>query len=689
MKSIAAHSCQCTTITLVLVLCLSVCLPGVFVGISTARAATTDGWVSVDTGLANLDVYEIVVDPVTPSTVYFCASDVPDSFIRGGVFRTTDSGLTWTAASIGLTSLIVRALAIDPRSASTLYAGTNDGVFRSTDGATSWTASSIGLTGTYVASIAVNPITPSTLYASTLRGGVFRSDNSGATWTAVNTGLTDMNTLTIAIDPVTPSVLYVGTEYTGIFRSTDSGDHWMATSTGLTNMIVWAITVHPLFPAIIYAGTWRGIFRSTDRGITWTAAKRFDLDTRCLVVDPVRPNVTYASCRGAVYKSTDNCFTWTEIGNVSAGAGVKCIALASTAQPTLYAGTEGGGVFRYDIGTVAETTGKILMLTIGITTMLADGKPVSLEAAPVILNSRTLLPIRAVVEAVGGTIAWNASAQKVTITRSSTTLELWIGKNAAKLNGKSVLIDSNAKVVPIIKNGRTLLPLRFVAESLALDVQWDSPTQMITISYESIPEEEAGDVSCFGPISSFSRVSWEGSPPIFIELNIAMVNKSSSDVVVTKIEVLLENGTCVLEEAANTTLAASSLQGVSDKEIIDSVGMWPADADVEKAQSLVAKASTLKPGMERTIAIEQAWQLFGNRQEGDMAARTVAAQKYFVDVGSMCLDVNPEALTAKLSPPDVFPVYVRLTIRKSDGSIVTSLQRKTPFYLFCLGSLPH
>lgn len=113
------------------------------------------------------------------------------------------------------------------------------------------------------------------------------------------------------------------------------------------------------------------------------------------------------------------------------------------------------------------------MLTIGITTMLADGKPVSLEAAPVILNSRTLLPIRAVVEAVGGAIAWEASTQKVTITRSSTTLELWMGKNTAKLNGKSVLIDSNAKVVPIIKNGRTLLPLRFVAKSLALDVQWD------------------------------------------------------------------------------------------------------------------------------------------------------------------------------------------------------------------------
>jgi len=101
------------------------------------------------------------------------------------------------------------------------------------------------------------------------------------------------------------------------------------------------------------------------------------------------------------------------------------------------------------------------------------------------LNSRTFLPIRAVVEAAGGTIAWEAAAQKVTIVRKGTTLSLWIGKNPANLNGKSVKIDTNAKVVPIIVSGRTLLPLRFVAEALALDVGWDSKTQVITITYTS------------------------------------------------------------------------------------------------------------------------------------------------------------------------------------------------------------
>ena len=124
-----------------------------------------------------------------------------------------------------------------------------------------------------------------------------------------------------------------------------------------------------------------------------------------------------------------------------------------------------------------------IQLTIGSTTMYVDGSPASLEAAPIILNSRTFLPVQAVVEAAGGTITWDASAQKATIVRKGKTLELWIGKDVATLNGQSTNIDSDSKVVPIIRSGRTLLPLRFVAETLALDVQSDATTQTITITY--------------------------------------------------------------------------------------------------------------------------------------------------------------------------------------------------------------
>jgi hypothetical protein len=71
----------------------------------------------------------------------------------------------------------------------------------------------------------------------------------------------------------------------------------------------------------------------------------------------------------------------------------------------------------------------------------------------------------------------------VTISLNATVLELWIGKNQARVNGRYVLIDAtNAKVVPLIVSGRTMLPVRFVAEQLGADVQWEAATKTITIT---------------------------------------------------------------------------------------------------------------------------------------------------------------------------------------------------------------
>jgi hypothetical protein len=62
---------------------------------------------------------------------------------------------------------------------------------------------------------------------------------------------------------------------------------------------------------------------------------------------------------------------------------------------------------------------------------------------------------------------------------------LQIGNANALVNGNNKLIDpQNLKVVPEIINGRTMLPLRFVAESLGADVQWDGTTRTITITYQ-------------------------------------------------------------------------------------------------------------------------------------------------------------------------------------------------------------
>ena len=133
---------------------------------------------------------------------------------------------------------------------------------------------------------------------------------------------------------------------------------------------------------------------------------------------------------------------------------------------------------------IGEQPRTVLVLRVGSPAMKAGSSSVVLDAPPVIVEGRTLVPIRAVVESLGGTVAWDAASQTVTISVDGTELKLVIGKSNALVNGKSTPIDStNPKVVPQILNNRTMLPLRFVAESLGADVQWEASTETITITY--------------------------------------------------------------------------------------------------------------------------------------------------------------------------------------------------------------
>ncbi|MGC8722238.1 MAG: copper amine oxidase N-terminal domain-containing protein, partial [Caldisericaceae bacterium] len=89
------------------------------------------------------------------------------------------------------------------------------------------------------------------------------------------------------------------------------------------------------------------------------------------------------------------------------------------------------------------------------------------------------------IEALGGTIAWDAVERKVTIAFKETTIELWIDKNTALVNGEYKLIDqTNPKVVPvIIPPGRTMLPIRFIAENLGCLVEWDAELREVKLTY--------------------------------------------------------------------------------------------------------------------------------------------------------------------------------------------------------------
>jgi len=100
------------------------------------------------------------------------------------------------------------------------------------------------------------------------------------------------------------------------------------------------------------------------------------------------------------------------------------------------------------------------------------------DTEPVIENGRTLVPMRKIFEALEADISWDGATNTVTATRLDKTISLSIGSNTAKLNGEDISLDVPASLI----NGRTMVPVRFVAESLDANVEWNETRKTVTIT---------------------------------------------------------------------------------------------------------------------------------------------------------------------------------------------------------------
>ena len=98
---------------------------------------------------------------------------------------------------------------------------------------------------------------------------------------------------------------------------------------------------------------------------------------------------------------------------------------------------------------------------------------------PIIFNSRTVLPIRAIVEAMGGTVGWDDETRTVTLAANGHTVTMWLDKLNLVVDGKNLIMD----VAPISINGRTMVPVRFAAENLGCDVDWIDADKEVIILY--------------------------------------------------------------------------------------------------------------------------------------------------------------------------------------------------------------
>jgi len=99
------------------------------------------------------------------------------------------------------------------------------------------------------------------------------------------------------------------------------------------------------------------------------------------------------------------------------------------------------------------------------------------DTPPVIKQGRTLIPVRAISEALGATVEYNADGKTVTITKDDKVIVLYLGEQKALVNGVETAIDVPAEVM----NNRTMVPIRFIAEQLEFEVEWNQELQTIEI----------------------------------------------------------------------------------------------------------------------------------------------------------------------------------------------------------------
>ena len=124
----------------------------------------------------------------------------------------------------------------------------------------------------------------------------------------------------------------------------------------------------------------------------------------------------------------------------------------------------------------------------GAASLVVDGAVVPSDVAPVVVNGRTLVPVRALFESLGATVDWDETTQTVTAAKEDTVISMQISSTAASVNGAAKVLDVPAQTI----EGRTMVPARFAAESLDARVLWDNNTQsayIITPEHKSLVVE--------------------------------------------------------------------------------------------------------------------------------------------------------------------------------------------------------
>lgn len=272
------------------------------------QASLTEGtavWVSRGPSNVGGRITTMAISQQNPNVVFAGGAD-------GGVLKSTNAGVNWTALFDDQPSLSMGAIAVDPTNDNIVYVGTGEanssgdsydgvGMVKSTNGGATWF--SLGLEETrHIGKIVIDPTNTDIIYVAAMgtlfsgnpERGVFKSTDGGSTWSHVlfvndSTGVVD-----ISINPANPNILlaaawqrmrgpegrrFVGGVNTGIYRTIDAGATWQLLSNGLPppSPLIGrpAVVIAPSNPSVAYVayaddpGNYIGTYKTTDGGDSW------------------------------------------------------------------------------------------------------------------------------------------------------------------------------------------------------------------------------------------------------------------------------------------------------------------------------------------------------------------------------------------------------------------------------------
>ena len=305
----------------------------------------------------------LAVDPFNPSIVYACSWGT-------GMYKSLDSGATWSQINTGLGNSNINSLAVDPVQPGVIYAGTyRDQIYKSIDGGQNWFWSGTGIQAeAIVYTIAIDPTNTNIIYIGTRgisnnglppwAGVIYKSSNGGTSWIAVkeNIGGEDAQdwVYSLAVNPQAPNNVYAATHEHGVYRSTDYGVNWFYSSEGLLTdddktgrsiVVDWELAS----PYRILFGTWRGnaVYLSLDNGGSWESANDgiAGIPVYGMTMSPQTAATIYLSTfSNGILRSTDRGETWAPRGLLADD--IYTVAVNPQDGAILYAGTAGDGLYR-------------------------------------------------------------------------------------------------------------------------------------------------------------------------------------------------------------------------------------------------------------------------------------------------------------------------------------------------------